>query len=369
MCIRDSHESVGAPETTHSRVYDPFKREPMFANADNTCAWELNALTHHFHPTIRKYATSILTDENKGVLQYPGNPLLDFSLANVLDRISMKKPKLKKTTGFTKLAQKNKIRMSKLEGPLTLKAMMNSNRGEIRPDEQFFYKYFKEKQSRKELEETKMKQKRRRGIDDEMEEDFGGYDDEGPRDKEITEEEEIDAFADELFEKQLQGDVDEDDDEEIDYDYSDDDEDGGFGGDEGFGDEEDDDDYYDDEEDDDGRRGKKKGKGEGTALGTSFVDAEEFQSMLENSGKNKFGRYDNDDDEDIEADIFGDDDDGFESGGGKGGKRGGGGEGGKGKKGKGGFAKKQAKITSGKQAKSGMQNKIRNNIKLSLIHI
>lgn len=32
--------------------YDPFKREPLYSNAEISCLWELVALSHHFHPTV-----------------------------------------------------------------------------------------------------------------------------------------------------------------------------------------------------------------------------------------------------------------------------------------------------------------------------
>ena len=40
----------------------------------------------------RKYAIELMNDPTKPI-NYPGNPLLDFSLANFLDRFSFKKAK------------------------------------------------------------------------------------------------------------------------------------------------------------------------------------------------------------------------------------------------------------------------------------
>jgi len=58
-------------------------------------------------------------------LKYEGNPLLDFSLVNMLDRFSFKKAKQKnkRTKGFQKLIEKNKLRRSKLEEPLSIKTL------------------------------------------------------------------------------------------------------------------------------------------------------------------------------------------------------------------------------------------------------
>ena len=82
-------------------------------------------------------------------LTYEGNPLLDFSLANMLDRFSFKKAKKRsnKSNGFQKLINKNKLRRSKIEEPLSIKNL-KENDG-FRADEQFFAKFFKGKQERK----------------------------------------------------------------------------------------------------------------------------------------------------------------------------------------------------------------------------
>lgn len=70
--------------------YDPFKREPKYSGADECPLYELLPLADHTHPTIRLWSLSLLQNE---LLNYSGDPLLDFSLANFLDRISYKEPK------------------------------------------------------------------------------------------------------------------------------------------------------------------------------------------------------------------------------------------------------------------------------------
>jgi len=42
------------------------------------------------HPTVRLWANTLI--EGKGI-EYGGDPLLDFGIANFLDRISYKNPK------------------------------------------------------------------------------------------------------------------------------------------------------------------------------------------------------------------------------------------------------------------------------------
>jgi len=52
--------------------------------------WELVQLARHAHPTISMWASDLAKGE---LLEYAGDPLLDFGLSNFLDRISFKNPK------------------------------------------------------------------------------------------------------------------------------------------------------------------------------------------------------------------------------------------------------------------------------------
>jgi hypothetical protein len=52
--------------------------------------WELVTLARHCHPTIAMWSSDLLKGE---LLEYAGDPLLDFGLSNFLDRISYKAPK------------------------------------------------------------------------------------------------------------------------------------------------------------------------------------------------------------------------------------------------------------------------------------
>ena len=89
---------------------------------------------------------------------YGGDPLLDFSLANFFDRISYKAPKSK-----SKLARLKK-RMAQVEEPVNIE-------GGSRTEEEFFRKYFEMKKSQQ---------------------------------KENGKEEDIEAFADQEIEKEME---------------------------------------------------------------------------------------------------------------------------------------------------------------------
>lgn len=113
--------------------YNPLKREPKYARAQSAPLWELVQLARHCHPTVSMWASDLLKGE---LLEYPGDPLLDFGLGNFLDRISYKNPK-----SLEKI-QKHRQRMAQFEKPIN---QINFSGGEkpseVRQEEQYLYKY------------------------------------------------------------------------------------------------------------------------------------------------------------------------------------------------------------------------------------
>jgi hypothetical protein len=96
-----------------SDLYDPLKREPKWANAESSALFELIQLTYHTHPTVKLWATKLLEGE---VINYNGDPLLDFGMANFLDRIAYKNPKsVEKIAKFS-----SGRRMAATEQPINL---------------------------------------------------------------------------------------------------------------------------------------------------------------------------------------------------------------------------------------------------------
>ena len=94
-------------------MYDALKREPKYANAESTPLFELVHLTYHTHPTVQLWAKNLL---NGQLINYNGDPLLDFGLANFLDRIAYKNPK-----SAEKLAKfASSRRMAATEKPINL---------------------------------------------------------------------------------------------------------------------------------------------------------------------------------------------------------------------------------------------------------
>jgi ribosome biogenesis protein MAK21 len=118
--------------------YDPLKREPKYAQAEGEPMWELVTLARHCHPTISLWASDLLKGE---LLEYPGDPLLDFGLSNFLDRISYKTPK----TGDK--ASKHRARMATFEKPVN-QYFDGEKPTESRAEEQFLHRYFEMKPSK-----------------------------------------------------------------------------------------------------------------------------------------------------------------------------------------------------------------------------
>ena len=91
------------------KTYDPLKREPKFSNAESSPLWELSSLANYSHPTVSLWAEKLLKGD---LIDYSGDPLLDFGLSNFLDRIAYKSPKT------AEKAAKHRQRMAEYEKPV-----------------------------------------------------------------------------------------------------------------------------------------------------------------------------------------------------------------------------------------------------------
>lgn len=85
----------GEAQKINTSVYDGRKREPLFANASQSCLWELIPFSNHFHPSVALYAKTILSGSSLVVPKDATNyePLLNHTLARFLDRFVYKAPK------------------------------------------------------------------------------------------------------------------------------------------------------------------------------------------------------------------------------------------------------------------------------------
>eukprot|EP00826_Nyctotherus_ovalis_P066557 TRINITY_DN9847_c0_g3_i1.p1 TRINITY_DN9847_c0_g3~~TRINITY_DN9847_c0_g3_i1.p1 ORF type:complete len:634 (-),score=171.88 TRINITY_DN9847_c0_g3_i1:71-1972(-) len=125
-------------------LYDWHKRDPQYANAEKSCFWELSLLCAHYHPLVSKWAKELLKNGGNAELDYDGkNPILDFKVINLLDRMTYKEPKKK--------IGKSTPRISNTATPISnhWKSLQIGAGGEgIKPHEEFFAKYFENRQKR-----------------------------------------------------------------------------------------------------------------------------------------------------------------------------------------------------------------------------
>eukprot|EP00002_Diphylleia_rotans_P025457 TRINITY_DN5035_c0_g1_i2.p1 TRINITY_DN5035_c0_g1~~TRINITY_DN5035_c0_g1_i2.p1 ORF type:complete len:817 (-),score=192.36 TRINITY_DN5035_c0_g1_i2:57-2507(-) len=137
------NKSLMSEGTPNMIGYNPYKRDPQFAKAENSCLWELNKLAVHFHPTVAKWATFLLRGE---VIKFDGDPLQDFQFMRFLDKFSYKTPKLKASDHGGSIMQY--IRTAKERLPVGSAEFKSQSPSDIPEDELFFYNYFQEKASR-----------------------------------------------------------------------------------------------------------------------------------------------------------------------------------------------------------------------------
>ncbi|KAJ1551596.1 hypothetical protein HK096_007420, partial [Nowakowskiella sp. JEL0078] len=179
----------------HTNSYDGRKRDPLYANANRTCLWELIQFSIHFHPTVSLYARTILSGSPIQVAEGSTNydPLQNHTLIRFLDRFVYRNPKVAKTAYKGSSLMQPKVHQSELDEvlgssnlvaggrkkrsvvlqndgekvalddmPVNSSEMINRDISKIPVDEVFFHRFFSEKQRQNQDLEKK---KRKRGKD------------------------------------------------------------------------------------------------------------------------------------------------------------------------------------------------------------
>ncbi|KAI3636823.1 hypothetical protein MIR68_005090 [Amoeboaphelidium protococcarum] len=145
-------------EKTVDALYDPEQRQPEHCNADKLDLFELIPFTVHHHPSVRLFATMVLNGQD---VNYPSDPLRDFTLIRFLDRFVFKNPKQIGSKDGSKAmgvkAQSSSILRKAVplnrvqESPVNSAEWINSKNdgsdklaaSNIPADEMFYHTYFK----------------------------------------------------------------------------------------------------------------------------------------------------------------------------------------------------------------------------------
>eukprot|EP00163_Fabomonas_tropica_P015134 TRINITY_DN275_c0_g3_i1.p1 TRINITY_DN275_c0_g3~~TRINITY_DN275_c0_g3_i1.p1 ORF type:complete len:535 (+),score=228.44 TRINITY_DN275_c0_g3_i1:237-1607(+) len=149
--------------------YDPRARDPLYARAEQACLWELPLLVRHYHPSVVAFATQLMEGQT---IEYQGDPIKSFTTTAFLDRFVYRNPKQ------TKNAYKGSSYMQPMAGKKKAEPLVNTeeflkqDESKIRADEVFFFKYFQAGRQRKTKKELKKEAKQ----DDAGDEDSIGDD-------------------------------------------------------------------------------------------------------------------------------------------------------------------------------------------------
>ncbi|XP_073249023.1 CCAAT/enhancer-binding protein zeta-like [Porites lutea] len=310
-----------------AQLYNPNHRNPLYSGAESSCSWELNRLSRHYHPTVCLFASTLMKG---GDIEYKGDPLQDFTLMRFLDRFVYKNPKKKDRDHGGSLMQPKTTSSRLSEEPVNTKAFLVKKEEEVREDELFFYRYFKQK-----AEKEKQGKKRTKDSDDEESENTTNFDNiQEPSDEEfdfasefksskktmknkdkLTESDEEDESGDDedsgsevenAEEEEQHSSEDEFDYAAMDFSSSDEDETEEHNKPKSKKRKLTDKDYEkallenlssdefsdDDDETQSSKRKSKKRNTEGTDVSSMFASAEEFAHLLENSNASRGGKFD-----------------------------------------------------------------------------
>jgi ribosome biogenesis protein MAK21 len=314
-------------QTKINVFYDAAKRDPQYAQGEHSFLNELYLLQKHYHPSVQRMSKFILQNYNKEIISYDGDPLVDFSLINFLEKFMLKNPKIKKVKKETKVIENDDDELKKfLKGDED-----NQNNDNIKDNDnekeknendfefiEKFNKIYPEITSDKNYIKKKKKKEKKLKDEDDIDDLIG--DKEFDQDK--KEDIDLEQFADKVIEDEYKkfgkdiddddlgdyqdGDEDENENEEEEEKNGDNEEEDGENeeGDEEnedideneeevedlFTEDEDeeegefDEDEEDIEEENNTKKNKKRNKDEKES---GFVDAEEYYKNLKNKNKNK----------------------------------------------------------------------------------
>ncbi|KAJ3197293.1 hypothetical protein HK101_004774 [Irineochytrium annulatum] len=170
-------KEIDAKGAARAETYDWKKRDPSYTNAEKSCLWELCQFSHHYHPTVTLYASTLLSGQSisppEGATAY--DPLQNHTLARFLDRFVYKNPK--RATSLYKgasvmqpralanhnpdgpLFQAGKKRdvvvdsgdgkaLAMDDAPVNSEAWFKKGKGSVPVDEAFFYRFFAESRAK-----------------------------------------------------------------------------------------------------------------------------------------------------------------------------------------------------------------------------
>ena len=75
----------------YGQSYKPRCMNPTFSGAETCPTWDFSLLSDHYHPSVCKFSGEFLNNE---LIEYNGDPLVDFSSSKFIERFSGKKLKV-----------------------------------------------------------------------------------------------------------------------------------------------------------------------------------------------------------------------------------------------------------------------------------
>ncbi|KAL9082372.1 MAG: hypothetical protein Q9159_006475 [Coniocarpon cinnabarinum] len=161
----DSKDGPLPGRSVHERVrphYDPRKRDPLHANADLACLWDVNPYVRHYHPSVSLFTRTMVPHSNDRTRTLPPRPdPANHTLAHFLDRFAYRNPKSVQdsSTGEPKALRGHSVMQPALASadttdhylgsrtdygdlPVSSEQFWQKKVDEIAPQDVFFHRYF-----------------------------------------------------------------------------------------------------------------------------------------------------------------------------------------------------------------------------------
>lgn len=149
--------------------YDASKREPKYAAPSLPSLWEASLMRHHAHPSVSKFADSLLQAPH--AIKFAGDPTVDFTLSAFLNRFAFKNPKQRDS-------QKIRRALPTPEQPLNTVEFVNTSEADVDADKRFFHRFFGQRSRLRKEGQSRDRSSRKRDADLDLDLGMGVDDDE-----------------------------------------------------------------------------------------------------------------------------------------------------------------------------------------------
>ncbi|CAN0553883.1 unnamed protein product, partial [Ectocarpus sp. 12 AP-2014] len=120
----------------------------MYPGGEVQPLWEASLLRSHVHPSVSRFADSLVSKQQNHAVQYKGDPLADLALMPFLNRMAYKNPKARDDKNQGRGMRRVKAPVGEADAAVNDDAFITQPKESVSADQVFFHNFFREKAER-----------------------------------------------------------------------------------------------------------------------------------------------------------------------------------------------------------------------------